>query len=156
MATVDLTDWCRNLTPRKIEQVIKKIAFELDASVVRMSPVGNPDLWVTLKNGQYADYVSVHGYPDDYTGGRFRANWQVGINTKPTGETGEIDQTVAATLGKGLAVLGGYRMGDTIYILNNVPYAERLENGWSTQAPVGMVGVTVARFESIVRQAAIT
>lgn len=147
MATVDLSDWCRNLTPRRIEQVIKKIAFELDASVVRMSPVGNPDIWMG------GHYVEMFGYPDDYTGGRFRANWQVGINAKPTGETGEIDQTGAETLGKGLAVLGSYRIGDTIYILNNVPYAERLENGWSTQAPHGMVGLTVARFESIVRQA---
>ncbi|NBT33816.1 MAG: hypothetical protein EBT13_18445 [Rhodobacteraceae bacterium] len=31
-----------------------------------------------------------------------------------------------------------------IYIQNNLPYANRLENGWSGQAPQGMVALTVA------------
>ena len=155
MANVDLSDWCKKLAPRKIRNAIVKIAFELDKGVVTMSPVGDPSKWVTLKNGNYVDYESVHGIVEDYTGGRFRANWQVGINHQPQGETGRIDESRAGTqtLAVNLASLAAYQLGDTIYILNNVPYAERLENGWSGQAPVGMVGVTVARIDEFVRTA---
>ncbi|MCH7354337.1 HK97 gp10 family phage protein [Acinetobacter sp. NIPH 1958] len=30
------------------------------------------------------------------------------------------------------------KLGNLIYIQNNLPYAERLENGWSDQAPQGI------------------
>jgi hypothetical protein len=30
-----------------------------------------------------------------------------------------------------------------IYIQNNLPYAMRLENGWSKQAPAGMIAITL-------------
>ena len=40
----------------------------------------------------------------------------------------------------------------TIY--NNLPYMERLENGWSKQAPAGMVRVTLTEFERKLKQAA--
>ena len=155
MTTVDLSDWCKNLAPLKIRNAVVKIAFELDKGMVTMSPVGDPSKWLALRNGVYVDYESVHGIVEDYTGGRFRANWQVGINHQPQGETGRIDESRAGTqtLAVNLASLGSYQLGDTIYILNNVPYAERLENGWSHQAPVGMVGVTVARLDEFVRTA---
>jgi hypothetical protein len=32
---------------------------------------------------------------------------------------------------------------ENCYIQNNLPYAERLENGWSKQAPHGMVKITL-------------
>jgi hypothetical protein len=34
-------------------------------------------------------------------------------------------------------------VGDTIWISNNLPYIERLEHGYSTQAPLGMVALSV-------------
>ena len=153
MATVDLSDWCRNLAPRKIRNAVIKIAFLLDKGVVTMSPVGDPSKWVALRNGVYVDYESAHGIVEDYTGGRFRANWQVGINHQPQGETGEIDESMEGiqTLAKNLASLQYYQLGDTIYIVNPSPYAEPLENGWSYQAPIGMVGVTVGRLDEFVR-----
>jgi hypothetical protein len=41
------------------------------------------------------------------------------------------------------------------FLTNNLPYALRLEYGWSkNQAPAGMVGLAVAEFQSIVRDAA--
>ena len=38
--------------------------------------------------------------------------------------------------------------------MNNAPYAQRIENGWSRQAPQGLVGLTVVMFQQIVREAA--
>ncbi|KCX68659.1 hypothetical protein [Acinetobacter baumannii] len=35
-----------------------------------------------------------------------------------------------------------FKLGNLIYIQNNQPYAERLENGWSDQAPQGIYSTT--------------
>lgn len=85
-----------------------------------------------------------------YVGGRFKGNWQVSINREPTGETGLIDPSGAQALSSGIAVAHTAIAGHTIYLQNNVPYAVRLEYGWSSQAPAGMVRITVARFQQIV------
>lgn len=34
------------------------------------------------------------------------------------------------------------KLGNLVYIQNNLPYAERLENGWSDQAPQGVYNTT--------------
>lgn len=34
------------------------------------------------------------------------------------------------------------KLGNLVYIQNNQPYAERLENGWSDQAPQGIYSTT--------------
>lgn len=39
-------------------------------------------------------------------------------------------------------------------LTNNLPYAERLEYGWSNQAPQGMVRVNVARFNTLLEEEA--
>ncbi|MCS6738635.1 HK97 gp10 family phage protein [Acinetobacter baumannii] len=35
-----------------------------------------------------------------------------------------------------------FKLGNLVYIQNNKPYAERLENGWSDQAPQGIYNTT--------------
>ncbi len=35
-----------------------------------------------------------------------------------------------------------FKLGNLVYIQNNQPYAERLENGWSDQAPQGIYSTT--------------
>ena len=39
-------------------------------------------------------------------------------------------------------------------ITNSLPYAIRVENGYSTQAPAGMVKVTVVQFQNFIAKAA--
>ena len=69
--------------------------------------------------------------------GRFRVSWQVGENAAPGGEkpagtytgTPQIDRI-------------GYsqeKLGNVYSVHNNLPYAERLAQGWSNQAPSGWV-----------------
>ena len=50
-------------------------------------------------------------------------------------------------------VIQGAKVEDDIYLSNGLPYAKRLENGWSRQAPTGMVRINVARFSSAIKQA---
>ena len=78
--------------------------------------------------------------------GRLRNNWFPSVNqgtnktTKYTGEKG-----VAAT-SRVSAVK--FKLGDTLYLTNNLPYAPRIEfDSWSAKARGGMVRKNVIRWE---------
>lgn len=94
--------------------------------------------------------------PDGYVGGRFRGNWQVTFDVKASGTLERIDpqgdDTKAAAAG---VVLGFTSDVGTIWAVNNMIYGPRLEfEGWSSQAPAGMVRISVAEFQSFVNAAA--
>lgn len=60
----------------------------------------------------------------------------------------------AEALRKLLAFLPTIRLGQMLYFTNALPYAQRLEHGWSRlQAPGGMVALTMAEFPMLVREA---
>lgn len=86
----------------------------------------------------------------NYTGGRFRGNWQVSFDRPVENAIDRIDKTGRATLAAGNAVLAEFEAGKytSIWFTNNVPYARRLEYGWSKQAPAGVVRVVVAEINS--------
>lgn len=61
--------------------------------------------------------------------GRFSASWQVGENAAPGGQKPEGNYSVPTQIER-----LGYqkeRVGNVYSIHNNLPYAERLANGWS-------------------------
>ena len=123
------------------ETVVRKVGIDMLAKVVDRSPVGNPDLW---KGGGPAGYV----------GGRFRGNWQVTFGAPARDEIARADASGSATNAAGAAVLAAYRSGiNSIWLANNAPYAYRLEMGHSSQAPLGVAGVTAAEFQTFVDQA---
>jgi hypothetical protein len=84
-----------------------------------------------------------------YVGGRFRANCVV--------SQGEIDRTTseetsrAKSDGEAQKALT-LELGGVIYLTNSLPYAQRLEHGWSKQAPTGMVRKSAVMFKRFVRQ----
>lgn len=90
--------------------------------------------------------------------GRLRANWQVQINSPAQGE---INSTNAQnTIRAGETKIKQFRVGDTVYINNNLPYAKVIEDGrignkGSKQAPNGMVKVTIAEYQLIVQRNAL-
>jgi hypothetical protein len=126
--------------------IVKNVAAELD----KRSPVGDTDYW---KNPP----------PKGYTGGRFRGNWQLGVGTIPSSGAllrdslgrfrAHVDPTGAATQGRIIASIPGQAAGKVYYLVNNVPYARRIEEGWSRQAPQGLVGLTTVMFQQIVDEA---
>lgn len=88
-----------------------------------------------------------------YVGGRFRGNWQLSISVPATAQLDRIDPSGAQAIASAAAALSGFKAGPSIYFMNNLPYGPRLEfEGWSKQAPSGMVRVTVAEFDQIVNQ----
>lgn len=81
--------------------------------------------------------------------GRFRASWTIGA--------GQVDTSVApeSTPGQAVAVpeprIPAITMGQTYYHANSLPYARRLEYGWSNKAPGGMVRLTAQEVPGIVQ-----
>lgn len=126
------------LTSSKMLTVVRKTALELLRGVVLNTPVDT---------------------------GRARANWQVSLGAPADSEVGwegytpgavEANGAAAAAqaLKDGAGTIQKAKAEVAIYLSNNLPYIERLENGWSQQAPAGMVRITIARFPYLVEQAA--
>lgn len=81
--------------------------------------------------------------------GRFKGNWQAGIGivNLSTSDTGN------DALGRTATVLEGWKPGQTIMLTNSMPYARRLETGWSKQAPAGMVRLSVQNYSRAIAKA---
>lgn len=76
--------------------------------------------------------------------GRARSGWDVEIGREssfvPEGEPSTPGAGEAEALAKGRATIERWRLGNgIIYISNGLPYIRRLEEGYSAQAPAGMV-----------------
>ena len=85
--------------------------------------------------------------------GRFRGNWQTGVNDAPSGDIPSKDKGGSATINDGESSIASAKVGDSIFIVNNLPYAIALENGHSGQAPHGMVAITIAEWPGILADA---
>ncbi|MCP6695861.1 hypothetical protein [Pseudomonas donghuensis] len=186
-----------------LDATFREIVIEVGSSVIRMSPVGDPEIWkanvahraantraadsydfkVAVRNTlinlnqdnftkagklrkgvRYAKPLTkaerdqnfaVNGLVagQGYVGGRFRGNWQFSIDAPATGELDRIDRSGNETIAELEAQVAALTIGQTAYIVNNLPYAIPLEYGHSTQAPHGMVRVTLANFQRIVDEA---
>lgn len=83
--------------------------------------------------------------------GLARANWRPSLRAPTTVPVTFLDRTGAATVARIRTVAQQYRLGDTLFIVNRVPYINRLNAGSSPQANAGFVqeavgeGLRVAR-----------
>jgi hypothetical protein len=85
--------------------------------------------------------------------GRLRGNWQTAVNQTPFSVVDRFDPGGEFVISEIRANLGN--LNDIVIFANNLPYAERIEyDGWSAQAPEGMVRSNVADWRRIVEQQA--
>lgn len=117
---VDLRKFGAN-TMEQATQVVKKIATDVLTSVVLRTPVDT---------------------------GRARANWQVGVGKYDRNIIETEDKQGSLAISKGKSAMSGTEAGDKIYVVNNLPYIQRLEEGHSQQAPQGMVALTLQEYEN--------
>jgi len=82
--------------------------------------------------------------------GLFKGNWQVFVNTPDEDVVDTKDKNGSKTKATGRRILRSVQPGDITYMMNNLPYARRLEYGWSQQAPQGIVRLTVTQFKPLV------
>lgn len=113
---IDLREF-GELTKKEAETIFQKIAIDLDARIVLRTPVDT---------------------------GRARGNWFPSINT-PSNQLDmqASDKSGSRAIAAATATAAAARLGDTIWFTNNLPYILPLENGWSQQAPEGMVDINL-------------
>lgn len=120
--------------------VIKKVIIDLGTSLVEKSPVGDAKYWKKPP-------------PPGYVGGRFRGNWQYGLNAVNATTTEAIDPSGSATIETIVGKVEDKASGNIHYLTNSLPYAQRLEEGWSRQAPAGFVILTTIEFQFFINDA---
>lgn len=125
---------------KRADDLVGNVTVEFARRLDMRSPVGDATYW---KNPP----------PKGYVGGRFRGNWQLGVGVVPSGETGRIDPSGADTLSAIIASVPEHPSGLILYLANNSPYGEELENGHSRQAPTGLLGITAMEGPGIAAQA---
>lgn len=82
--------------------------------------------------------------------GRFRANWQASNERPASGEVSGFSDPV----NKVTTYINGAPFANEFTLANNLPYAYKLEFGYSDQAPQGFIRINVARFQSILDEQA--
>lgn len=126
-------------TKQTIDNILQDVVFMVGESVVTLSPVDT---------------------------GRFRGNWQLSIDSTASSSLVRYDQDGHTTLAEIKSTAKTFTAGQVAYIQNHVLYGNDLEwglyngptqkvteEGFSTQAPAGMVRVTEAQFLEIVAAA---
>lgn len=115
-------DWSAILAKAgaKAEAVVRQSAVALQSGMVDKSPVDT---------------------------GRFKGNWNCGIGSVILSTNAANDPSGSGAIARTLAAVQGWKAGQTIFLTNNLPYARRLEFGWSQQAPSGMVRLTIMDFQ---------
>ncbi len=122
----------------RADQLKRAVGIKFFGSVIKDNPVGDADYWQSPA-------------PEGYVGGRSRGNWnctlgQPDLSTTPEETFPGLGQTMAKMQ---QMVLSGDRK--TIdWLANSLPYIERLESGWSRQAPIGMVGKNFVRMKQVI------
>lgn len=83
--------------------------------------------------------------------GRARGNWQCAIAVPSSGVVEAEDRGGGKAISAAADRVMGWKPADVaIFLTNNLPYIKRLEEGYSGQAPAGMVAVTLAELDGIV------
>ena len=104
------------------------------SAIIKETPIGDPSLWQSKP-------------PPDYVPGSLQSNWQCSLGSPESGRLTAINST-GSIISTMKAVVEGYQSDQPIHLVNNLPYAERIEYlGWShIQKPEGMVRVSIATF----------
>lgn len=132
--SVDLSKAIENIKD-ETEEVIGGSLFQLFANIVKRTPVGNPDLW---KNPAPAGYI----------GGTLRNSWHCSFDTPSTEGARKPLESGQGSFDS-LTATASYKLGRTMYLTNNMPYAYPVEFGWSGQAPQGMVRRSIAEAQKV-------
>lgn len=133
----------------------------------RSSQIENAGSRVVRATSKKALKALVNATPVDK--GVARSNWRVGIGAAPTaiirayapgkklgiGERANANAAIAAGFArinsvKGVSGRGG-GLQTAIYISNSVPYIEKLNAGYSKQAPAGFIELALAEVNSVIK-----
>lgn len=109
------------------EKVMRQVSIKLFSAIIKASPVDT---------------------------GRFRMNWMASGSTPADGTTDATDKAGTTATSNAANFVLNAADWHTFTLTNNLPYAQRLEYGWSQQAPQGFVRVNVSRFQQLLNEEA--
>lgn len=152
------------------DKIVRYCAQRVDGRLINRSPVGDPSKWKYNPNkpkvfGKFSAAGPKSNWQQGfvskgksnysmsgagYVGGRFKGAWMLSIGSPDKSIGTAVDPTGDNTKAAHAAVIATTKAGDVVYFQNNLPYAKRLEQGWSKQAPIGMVALTVVEWHNIV------
>jgi hypothetical protein len=135
---LEIERWLSQEVPARAVAMQKQIVAETLTAIVQATPVGNQTRW-KRNLGRKGPAL-----PRGYVGGQARRNWQVTVGTPSRTPLSGVDPTGQSALSAGYVAIGSLSQPSAVWIANPLPYMERLENGWSKQAPTGMVANAVA------------
>ncbi len=152
-----LENFAEEEIPQAMVEFHQRVTLSVLRRLILKSPVGNPDLWKLTGYGLLRKGIKkrrVRGY----VGGTFRGFWQAYANQDPAnGEKppakGTRPRTAGAAQTAATRALNGLAPFSVSYIVNGMPYAERLNRGWSTQAPAGFFELAIAEEQNALRSA---
>jgi len=105
-------------------------------NIVQRTPAGNPNLW-------HPPY-----WPAGYQPGDLKKSWHIAYNGQERTVGGQFSNAEQTLESGGLSFKVGTLTNQVATIYNSQPYAQRIEEGWSTQAPQGMMRISVAEWTS--------
>ncbi len=124
--TLDVRAFCEK-AKKNPETVMRQVSIKLFSAIIKGSPVDT---------------------------GRFRMNWQTSGATPASGNIAGVDATGNKAVNSATTFIGNTPAWQELTLTNNLPYAQRLEYGWSKQAPTGVVRVNVLRFQQLINEEA--
>lgn len=124
--TLDVRAFCEK-AKKNPETVMRQVSMGLFRTIIKESPVDT---------------------------GRFKLNWQASGPTPASGIVDGVDKSGAIATGKMVNFVTTTSTWQELTLTNNLPYAQRLEYGWSQQAPTGVVEVNVLRFQQLINEEA--
>ena len=124
--SVDVSDWIDKATEAP-ETIVRGTAIKLFSGIIKSSPVDE---------------------------GTFRANWFVSGESPSTQVNENASGAEAGIIARVNSDVSALIEWEAITFTNNLPYARRLEFGYSDQAPQGMVRVNAIRFNELIKEEA--
>ena len=120
----------------------KNATLALFSGVIKSTPVGNPDLW------DVSDKAKAYAIANGYKGGSLRAAWAL------SNDRASRDIPMGRIPVNSSQIVNLADNGRAVFLTNNLPYARRVEYGWSKkQAPQGMVRMNFRRIKRQLKKA---
>jgi len=116
----DLANFTKK-TEKAGEMVFRGSAFEILSAIIKRTPVDT---------------------------GRLRGNWFTSLNQAV--KSISVSRSASNSISNASGQTKKAKLSDTIYMMNNLPYAAIIENGSSKQAPAGMLRVTITEWKRLV------
>lgn len=117
-------------------KIINTTLLEMYKKIIDRTPVGNPAIW---------NWPA----PKGYNPGTLKKSWKISFNGNIRDTDGKFTSATQLSNNYGLSFKVGTNKQQTATIFNPQPYAQRVETGWSTQAPQGMMRITIAEYVGI-------